>query len=160
MTNVDFTALEPSNISFYAKENLGRKRDTMPQIEDFEEVLMHFSNSVNKGKGVKKVKRKISSLKPAQNEINLEKIQNMNVDGYDWKSRKFPISKDGYILDGHHAYALGLQLEPDCEVDCYRINLPATEALRRLNLMKVSGKRDLDDNNITKAFIAIFLRKR
>lgn len=149
---VDFTALEPSDISFYAKENLGRKRDTMPQIEDFDKVLMHFSNAVNKGCGVNKVRKKLSSLKPAQNEINVEKVQKMYDDGYDWKSRKYLISKDNYIMDGHHAYALGLQLEPDSEVDCYRVNLKGQELLRRLNLMKASKNLDLNDN-ITKAFM-------
>lgn len=133
------------------KNSYGRARSTMPQIDEevLDEYLIHHAE-----KGlVKKVTRKLTDLIPTQNEINedkiLEKIQDFSTN---FKERKYIISNDNYILDGHHDWAHGLEEDPDCEVTCYRINLPIGELLRRSNLMKISKQRDLYDN-ISKCII-------
>lgn len=152
-STADISAITPSNLSFYTKQNLGRKRETMPQL-DMNDVLIHFSNEVGKGKGVKRIKKPLSKLKPAQEEVNLDKIIGMQKSGYDWRSHGFVISRDNYIMDGHHAYALGLEEEPDYPVNCYKINLPAKELIRRCNQLKNTKKEDID-GNLTKAFVLI-----
>lgn len=153
-TTADFSAITPSNLSFYSKQNLGRKRNTMPQL-DKNDVLIHFSNEVGKGKGVKKVKKSLSKLKPAQEEVNFDKLVDMQKGGHDWRSREYIISRDNYIIDGHHSYAIGLEEEPDCEVTCYKINLPATDLIKRCNQLKSTKKEDIE-GNLTKAIIAVF----
>lgn len=153
-TTTDISAITPSNLSFYSKQNLGRKRNTMPQL-DKNDVLIHFSNEVGKGKGVKKVKKALSKLKPAQDEVNFDKLIDMQKGGHDWRNREYVISRDNYIIDGHHAYALGLEEEPEYEVTCYKINLPATDLIKRCNQLKSTKKEDIE-GNITKAIIQLF----
>ena len=147
---------------FYGKPNLNRSRDSMPQIdeEDADLVAMHFANTVGgKRSGVRKVKKRIGDLKPAQNEINEEKVDKMLIDGYDWRGRTYFISKDDYLGDGHHAYALGLSQDPDAMVDCYQIMLKGKEMIRRMNLLKITRKEDLESNQLEKALRNILLSK-
>lgn len=154
MSTIDFGAVTPSNLSFYKKPNLGRKRESMPQIENMDEVIIHFSDKVGSGKGVKKLKKSISKLKPSQDEVSIDKLKKMQEDGYDWRNRMYLISRDNYLMDAHHAYAIGLEEEPDYQVTCYKVNLPAKELIKRCNLLKNTKNVDISDN-LTKAFLQI-----
>ncbi len=152
-TTADISAITPSNLSFYTKQNLGRKRETMPQL-DINDVLIHFSDKVGKGKGVKKVKKALSKLKPAQDEVNFDKLVDMQKNNHDWRNRVYFISRDNFLMDGHHAYALGLEEDPEYEVTCYKVNLPARDLIKRCNQLKSSKKEDLQ-GNLTKAFFVL-----
>ena len=128
--------------------SLGRSRSSMPQIEkNFnDDLLIHFSRSLGKN-GVKKTKIKLCDLKPTQVEFNTQKIISiLEEKSNPWKNTIFFVSKDNYIVDGHHRWAAGLELNQDQEVDCYVLKLPIKELLRRLNIMKVTSKRDVNDN--------------
>lgn len=128
----------------YMKKSLGKTREQMPQIEpeNIDDFLIHFSGKTK----IKKIKRKISSLKPTQSDINDDKIIQKIKDKSDWRSRKYIMSLDGYLIDGHHDWAIGVEEDPDAEVDVYRVNLPMKELLHRANKLKFTGKRDLQDN--------------
>lgn len=140
--------------SFFDKPNLGRERSTMPQVDadDIDSFIIHFSNHAGgKSKGVEKKRIRIGDLNPSQNEIDEEKVNKMEAEGYDWRARVFLISKDKFVIDGHHALALGLLQDPDAEVDCYVVNLKGKELLRRTNLLKISRKEDLNGNEVKKS---------
>lgn len=133
-------------LEFYNKKNLGRSRNTMPQIdlEDFTDILLHFRrNNVS-------VKRKcvpIKTLKPSQTELNHDKIQDkINGNSDQWKTRWYMCGRDHHIVDGHHDYAYGLQTDPDHEVTVFRINLPTKKLIRRLNSMKATTNRELEES--------------
>ena len=115
----------------------------MPQVtsSNIDDVLIHFGSKAR----IKKTKMKLSSLKPSQKEINDNKvIKKMGKNN--WKTRKYLVSKDKYLADGHHDWASGLEFDPDYEVDAYQFNIPIKAFLKRLNQLKFTFKKD--DNDI------------
>lgn len=142
------------------KHSLGYARKDMPQVDadNVTDFVLHFNDKV----GVKKVKRKLSSLKPSQSEMNDDKVYHFVGQGIDGKNtkNKYIISNDNYILDGHHRWAADLELSNDeDEVSCYKINLPAKELIKQANKLKMTKNVDIDDDTLKKALITIALAK-
>lgn len=127
----------------YMSKSLGRKRETMPQIdkEDLDSYLMHFSDKAK----AKKIKVKASSLKPAQKDINEDKVMKMLFSKKLKGGDSYIISKDMYLMDGTHRWARQLEVDEDKEVTCYKINVKAKELLRRSNIMKITKNKDIND---------------
>lgn len=138
----------------YLTNTLGRTRDSMPQIDSdhIDDVILHFQGKSPDAK-VTKQNIKLSDLKLAQNEINEDKVLNILETIDPKKLTRFVVSKDNYLLDGNHRICALLEIDEEAEVACYKIDLKAKEALRRLNLMKVTKNKDIDD--IHKAFETI-----
>jgi len=85
-------------------------------------------------------------------EINEDKIlERIKSKSNNYKERKYLLSLDGHILDGHHDWAHGLDIDPETEVDCYRISLPIKVLLNRANRLKIAKKVDIEGNEIEKA---------
>ena len=110
------------------------QREELPQIYDknYDEFVAYLENlgaTVNfEGDTA------VDSLKPVQNEISLERMARIMArvkDGYykDLNLLKLPlfVSKDGYILDGHHRWATLFFLSPTNTLDIYRVNLTYKE---------------------------------
>lgn len=144
----------------YLLNTLNRTRDTMPQIDsdNIDDVILHFQGKSPDSK-VTKENISLSDLKFAQNEINedkvLEILENIDPD----KLTRFLVSKDNYIIDGNHRICALCEIDEEMEVPCYKIHLDAKEAIRRLNLMKITRNDDItkgeDDDSfeiIQKAF--------
>lgn len=133
-----------STYRFYEKDNLGIERHNMPQIdeENLDDFLIHYADKAK----VTKLKMSLDLIKPTQNAINEDKILQMIASSCDWKNRKYIVSSDNYLLDGHHCYALGLEFEPDYEVTVYRVNLKMKELLKRTKQMKIATKVDINDD--------------
>lgn len=118
-----------------------RSRDKMPQIdsEDLIRFLLHFSQ---KGAPVQTKKIQLNKIKPAQNEFNDGKILKI-FEASAHKGSKFVISKDGYLLDGHHRWAAGLEDDPEQEVEVYQIDLPIKRLIHRANQLGFTTKSDV-----------------
>lgn len=149
--SVSDSAKEDGDFTYkaYMSKSLGKKRTEMPQFtpENLSDMLVHFSNHSK----INKIKKSIKALKPTQGEINEDKILERIKDKYEgWKTRKYIISLDGYLLDGHHDWAYGLEQDPEQEVDCYRISLPIKNLLTRANKLKVAKKEDIEGNDVEK----------
>lgn len=137
------------------KESLGKKRDEMPQVDadSVGDFLVHFADKV----GVKKVKKNIKSLKPTQDEINEDKVYNFISHYFDDEKaskkdkNRYIISKDNYLLDGHHRWAADLEMDDTQKVHCYKIDMPIKELLSRAKRMNLSSKKDINDNEVKKA---------
>jgi hypothetical protein len=107
--------------------NLGIDRKDMPQLSD--EVIPHFLKSYqDKGTSVTKGTEEVGRLKATQGEINAEKVMGM-VQAY--KDGKFNpadapiiVSRDGYVLDGHHRWAALLVADPSNRMKIYRVDTP------------------------------------
>lgn len=144
------------------KSSLGKKRTEMPQVDsdNVADFVLHFDKKV----GVKKVNRKLSKLKPAQDEINEDKLYHFAAGKFsdsDKKKNKYIISNDNYILDGHHRWAADVEFADDNEeVECYRINLPAKELIRQANRLKMTKQVDIDDKTFKKAILTIAKAKQ
>lgn len=130
---------------YFTYDNLGFNRKDLPQInkEDLDELILHFQNVAK----VKKIKIPLFKLKPAQGELNYSKIQNkINANSKQWLSRIYICSQDYRLIDGHHDYANGLEINPEQEVMVYRIVLPFGNLIKRIKMMNISKKKDILDN--------------
>jgi len=136
----------------FTDSGLNRARESMPQIdsEHLDSFLMHFANKAK----VTKDKMKFNEMKPSQKDFNNQKVLDMYKKG-SYKSHKYIVSKDGFMMDGHHNWAAGLEDDPNKEVDVYKINLPIKDLLRRANMLNISTKKDINDKEITKSIITI-----
>lgn len=134
----------------YMDKSKGISREDMPQIheDNLDDFLIHFASKVP----VKKLTRKLCDIKPTQGEINEKKIlKKIKKKSTNWKERKYIVSLDGYLLDGHHDWAQGLEMNPEQEVEIYRIGVPIDKLLDRTKRMKITTQRDLSDNEIKKS---------
>jgi len=136
----------------YLKNGLDRERETMPQINpnDLDSFLIHFSDKAK----IKKEKMKLKEMKPSQKDFNENKILNIYKNG-NYKDHKYILSQDGYLMDGHHNWASGLEDDENYSATVYKIDLPIKNLLRRSNLLKISTKRDANDKEIKKAVIVL-----
>lgn len=139
--------------SHVKKHNIGRSRDQMPQIdsdEDKQSVLDHFEKKV----GITKTTKKLKKLKPSQNEINQDKVLSMLSSDMELDN-EYIISNDGYMVDGHHRWAADLELDGDKKVDVIVIDLSIKDLLKRMNQLKVTNKRDVQDKEIEKGQLKV-----
>lgn len=130
----------------YMDKSLNRKREKMPQIkgDNMDSVLLHFAQN-SSGASVSKKKMKLSKIKPAQNEMNESKIKKILRKSPKTINNPFLLSKDGYLMDGHHRWAADLQrYGEDHEVNVYQVTLDGKDLLKRLNQLKHSYKEDVN----------------
>jgi len=123
--------------------NLGFKRKEMPQIEG--KNIPKFLDYL-KSEGVKYKETTIDSksLKPTQNQFNQEKIQGM-IDAIDQKKQHpIMVSKDGYVLDGHHRWLAHFNLGRKILV--IRIDLAVEDALDKMHNFPLSMTRGLKEH--------------
>lgn len=147
------------NYKSYLQMGLGKDRSDMPQIDekDLDSFILHFQGK-SKGAKVTKTKIKLSKIKPSQQDFSEDKIISGLGDDI-WKTRNYIISKDDYLLDGHHSWASGLETNPEEEVSVYKVNLPIKELLRRTNLLSISYKKDAEDNFV-KSLLVDFIESK
>jgi len=110
---------------FYPKESLGLKRSEMPQIRTrFLPIL--FDKLKNDKISFEDIDGAMANtLKPSQNEINIDNTDKFKKDiPY---SKKVIVSSDNYIIDGHHRWYYSSM--NDLPVDITKIDLPIQEAL-------------------------------
>lgn len=112
------------------------KRKQMPVIRsddyaDFQEYLL--------SKGIKNSIKKIvaDNINPSQRQIYLAQIiKNIKKNGFkntmDWITNKslFIVSKDGFIIDGHHRFATAILLNPLTKVRGLVVDLNQAELLK------------------------------
>lgn len=112
---------------------LGIERHNMPQIagEDVP-AFMHMLD--NEGVTHGEIWVNARKLRPSQTEYNAEKVAGKMSDEDFEEMRKVPImiSKDNFVLDGHHRYVRTLRhkgIRGPNMMKAHRINLTATDAL-------------------------------
>lgn len=105
--------------------SLGIARKDMPQIAAPD--INHFLKRL-KDKHVKIVKTKliVNQMKPTQKEINLERVKEKLGQP---QIKPFIVSKDHYILDGHHQWMAMRMKDAHQYAEVYIINLPMHELL-------------------------------
>lgn len=80
---------------------------------------------------VRKTSKQVGSLTPIQGqiyaEIPIDMVVRRGVAGavnYVSKQSLIIVSKDGYILDGHHRWAAGVLLDPKLTIPCMVVDIP------------------------------------
>ena len=137
----------------YLNNTLNRTRDTMPQIDSdkIDDVILHFQGKSPDSK-VTKETIKLSDIKFAQNEINEDKVLNILETIDPSKLTRFLVAKDNFLIDGAHRLCALCEIDEEMEVECYKIHLDAKEAIRRLNLMKITRNDDINKSEIDESF--------
>ncbi len=91
------------------KGDLGIPRKLMPQFTSPKDI-QSFVNFIKKRYGIKAVRgtRRAGQLRPSQEEINRERVEDVADDiRYKKLDPAVPliVSQDGYVIDGHHRWA-------------------------------------------------------
>lgn len=100
----------------------------MPQIYDtkgFSKKIRHKFNVKSKT-----MKMKVGGLKPSQNEINRVIVDKVVKEIQ--RSKKQPhivVSKDGYVVDGHHRWAAYKKMNPTKKIRVLKMDAPIHDAL-------------------------------
>ena len=102
----------------------------------------------------------VGQLKPAQTEIIKEKAFGMAVGmllSGKWNGLSLGsiISKDNYIMDGHHRWAAVSLIDPGASIKATQIDLPGGPLVTALNLVTV-GKLGIQKGNVGKGNVAEF----
>lgn len=130
------------------QSNLGRSRDTMPQIakDNYGKTLDHLKDKV----GITQQTVAVNQLKPSQSEINVDKVRKkmslideVGIEGPD--DFTLMCSSDMHLVDGHHMWAALLQMDPSMTITVNVVDEPIKPLLARLNKLKHTSKADIND---------------
>jgi len=137
----DITELRVKGSLLFGGEGLGIARKDMPQIPA-EARPQFLADLAKEGISVTKERVDPTKLKPVQKEISGSRVgaiyQKTRIMGYDGEERgKIPenerilVSKDGYVIDGHHTWGAAVAhfFDGSEKLPIYRIDLTAKEAL-------------------------------
>lgn len=151
-----FTTFIQEKIEMPKAGNLGFKRKEMPQVEG--KNIPKFLDFL-KSEGVKYTEKSIDSkkLRPTQSQFNQDKIQSM-IDSIDTKKQHpIMVSKDGYVIDGHHRWLAHYNLGRKMPV--VEINLGIEEALDKMHDFPMSVKRGLKEDTDNGLSFEVFMEE-
>lgn len=132
----DLTELSVEGTLLYGDEGMGIARKDMPQIPGKERA--RFLEEIEKSDGITAEKEKVdpTTLKPIQKEISAARsgaiFNKFREDGEIPKDERILISKDGFVVDGHHTWGAAVAFafdNPGTELPVYRLSVTAKEAL-------------------------------
>ena len=125
---------------------LGIERDELPQIDkDSIETYLEYLESKNIPFEI--YFQPVASLNSSQSKIDLDKINDIMSDD---NSNNTPIivSKDDYILDGHHRALAAYNLDRESEIPTIKVHLPIGELIDVSNEFNGSHNEDLDEQTL------------
>jgi hypothetical protein len=126
----------PENLcvdSDICKGDLGIPRKLMPQFTTPRDIKT-FTNFIGKKYGIKtrRARRKAGQLRPSQEEINKERVEDVQEEIREKKlDPKVPliVSKDNYVIDGHHRWAAYKTYHPAKSLPVLVVNANARDVL-------------------------------
>jgi hypothetical protein len=111
--------------------SLGIRRIAMPQIRSFHQPAF-FAYLEGKGHEVRCTPRRVGDLKPTQAELNLDRARRLLADQTRAELKKrIIISRDDFILDGHHRWAALRIEDPRHTIEACKVNLRIRPLLRQ-----------------------------
>lgn len=123
---------------------IGISREELPQINfDFlEDILGKFESE---GIKVRSGTVPVTDLKPCQDKLNNDKIESIVKDGAWEDDRKLFISKDGFIVDGHHYWAANMVKDPSRRLGVYLVDMNIIDLINWFNSSKFSENRKITE---------------
>lgn len=116
------------NQIFVPKGNLKIPRRNMPQVDE-KNFGDFFKWLRTEGIQVRRVRVPGAKLKPIQKEISQQAVQQLAKSNSPKLKKPFLISKDGFILDGHHRWLAMLQIDRKVTVEAFQVGLKARDAM-------------------------------
>lgn len=131
--------------------NLGISRSDMPQIKS-EKIPQFLDDLEDEGITVHRNQHiAVNKLKPTQKEMDTVKIQEMmNLPLGKLEGKPILVSKDDFIVDGHHRWAALLALNGNNRMPCHIISLPIRDLLDTIRDFDNVFKKDLNDKKVAK----------
>lgn len=126
----------PENLcvdSEICKGDLGIPRRLMPQFTSPRDIKS-FTNFAEKKYGIKsrRATRRAARLRPSQEEINRERVEDVKEDIIEKKldpNVPLVVSRDGYVIDGHHRWAAYKSHHPMKRLPVLLVGAPARDVL-------------------------------
>jgi predicted ABC-type ATPase len=131
----DITEIKVEGTLLFGDEGMGIARKDMPQID--KDLRPQFLEDLEKD-GITSEKEKVDpkTLKPIQKEVSGSRsgaiYNKYREEGKIPKQDRILISKDGFVIDGHHTWAASVAFSfdnPSAEIPVYRLSVNAQEAL-------------------------------
>lgn len=133
----DLTELKVNGTMLFGDEGMGIARKDMPQIPA-ERRGEFLADLAKEGVSVNEEAIDPKTLKPIQKEVSSSRsgaiYNRYKEQGGIPQEQRILISKDGYVIDGHHTWgaAVGFSFDnPNAKLPVYRLSLTAKEALDR-----------------------------
>jgi DNA topoisomerase-1 len=150
----DLTNLTVDGQHVFGKDGLNIPRNDMPQIpRSMREKFLEDHHATKENVDP-------LDLKPVQHEIDGNKVGMMlkKMDAGDYEDFPIIVSKNGYIIDGHHTWATHMAerlTKPKTKISIYRLDMGHKELLEEAN--KFTDKHDIKRKDITKMdFATVF----
>ena len=124
---------------------LGIEREELPQIDNdsMDEYLKHLES---RNIAFETKSQPVASLNTSQTKIDLDKIKNiMNNDS---KMNPIIVSKDDYILDGHHRALAAYNTDNECEVPIIKVDLPIDELIEISNEFNGAYNQSISEDTL------------
>jgi GNAT superfamily N-acetyltransferase len=113
------------------KNSLGYDKSELPQLRSTEKPMFkEYLDKKYRRKMTKKGSIKASELKPTQNKINPAQIDIIKSVGIKMKDKPISISRDGYVIDGHHRW-FHQKMNND-DINYIQYDLPAEELIQEM----------------------------
>lgn len=139
--------------------NLGIERKDMPQI--FSGDIQSYIKFIRLN-GVKVVKQKVlaKSLKPTQNEINTDKVKKMLTAPDEVLRKIIIVSKDGYVLDGHHRWLALINKDDKAYIPVWRVDINMQELLAMTHKFDKVEYKNLSEGFIGDVYVKAMGKKK
>jgi len=107
------------------RHGLQKERKELPQIDENEDLKKNLNITPSS--------KTIGELKPTQKDFDENKVLAMIAGGFK-RPNEYVISKDGYLLDGHHRWAASLEtLGEHQSVPVYEVDMNMDELIKYFN---------------------------
>ena len=129
---------------YVPKKNLGIPRSRMPQITS-KKVPDFIRWLKSEGVNVSRAVMRADKLNATQRELNNSKVEQLASDPANRKHLEKPviISKDNYLMDGHHRWLALLTQDPDARMPVVRVSLGIRDLLDMADGYKDVTRKDL-----------------
>jgi len=153
----DLCNVSVKGTNLFCAESKGIPRVEMPQM-DRQQTKDFVQHLKDEGYKVKKDREHAANLRATQDQLNGAKVAaNMEKQEGGKEPRRIIISKDDYILDGHHKWAAAIgidaqnnRLRDDKEMKVYRVNIKIVKLLEEAQKFTGGkGAKPVDERSIS-----------
>jgi hypothetical protein len=126
-------------------KSIGIPRNELPQIDfdHYDDILSSLKKS-----GIDCVIGKVScdKLKPSQDDLNKEKVQSMLDNGSYNEDRTLFVSKEGFIVDGHHTWAAKYSYDKKMPIKVVMVKMNIIDLINWFNSQDFTYTKEIHES--------------